>query len=132
MLDDITKELEEESNFFDFIPRRNSELELILEEARELDVTPRIGLRARLASVGKGKWQNTGGEKSKFGLTASQILEVVETLRAQDALASLQLVHFHLGSQIANIRAHTKRANDRIRMFRGRPRVALQRFHDST
>ncbi|UXZ53553.1 biosynthetic arginine decarboxylase [Halomonas sp. 7T] len=81
-----------------------SELTVILEEARELDVMPRIGLRARLASVGKGKWQNTGGEKSKFGLTASQILEVVETLRAQDALASLQLVHFHLGSQIANIR----------------------------
>ncbi|MBR2512483.1 MAG: biosynthetic arginine decarboxylase [Halomonas sp.] len=81
-----------------------SELTVILEEARELDVMPRIGLRARLASVGKGKWQNTGGEKSKFGLTASQILEVVETLHAQDALASLQLVHFHLGSQIANIR----------------------------
>ena len=81
-----------------------SELTVILEEARELKVMPRIGLRARLASVGKGKWQNTGGEKSKFGLTASQILEVVETLRAQDALASLQLVHFHLGSQIANIR----------------------------
>lgn len=81
-----------------------SELELILEEARELEVTPRIGLRARLASVGKGKWQNTGGEKSKFGLTASQILDVVATLRAQNALDSLQLVHFHLGSQIANIR----------------------------
>ncbi|MGE6780797.1 biosynthetic arginine decarboxylase [Vreelandella titanicae] len=81
-----------------------SELQLILEEARELDVTPRIGLRARLASVGKGKWQNTGGEKSKFGLTASQILEVVDTLRREEALESLQLVHFHLGSQIANIR----------------------------
>lgn len=81
-----------------------SELAMIMDEARQLDVTPRIGLRARLASVGKGKWQNTGGEKSKFGLTASQILEVVETLRAQDALDSLQLVHFHLGSQIANIR----------------------------
>ncbi|MDR5876600.1 biosynthetic arginine decarboxylase [Vreelandella gomseomensis] len=81
-----------------------SELDLILEEARELNVTPRIGLRARLASVGKGKWQNTGGEKSKFGLTASQILSVVETLRTQEALDSLQLVHFHLGSQIANIR----------------------------
>lgn len=81
-----------------------SELTVILEEARELQVTPRIGLRARLASVGKGKWQNTGGEKSKFGLTASQILAVVETLRAQDALDSLQMVHFHLGSQIANIR----------------------------
>ncbi|WP_075880632.1 biosynthetic arginine decarboxylase [Vreelandella massiliensis] len=81
-----------------------SELELILEEAKALEVRPRIGLRARLASVGKGKWQNTGGEKSKFGLTASQILQVVETLRERDALASLQLVHFHLGSQIANIR----------------------------
>ncbi|KPQ27964.1 MULTISPECIES: biosynthetic arginine decarboxylase [unclassified Halomonas] len=81
-----------------------SELDIILEEARELDVTPRIGLRARLASVGKGKWQNTGGEKSKFGLTASQILTVVDTLRTQEALESLQLVHFHLGSQIANIR----------------------------
>ncbi|WNL38482.1 biosynthetic arginine decarboxylase [Halomonas sp. PAMB 3232] len=81
-----------------------SELSMILEEARELEVTPRIGLRARLASVGKGKWQNTGGEKSKFGLTASQILEVVETLKSQNALESLQLVHFHLGSQIANIR----------------------------
>tara|TARA_B100000700_G_scaffold81744_1_gene91961 strand:+ start:8666 stop:10567 length:1902 start_codon:yes stop_codon:yes gene_type:complete len=81
-----------------------SELELILEEARRLEVTPRIGLRARLASVGKGKWQNTGGEKSKFGLTANQILQVVERLREADSLESLQLVHFHLGSQIANIR----------------------------
>ncbi|WP_192036028.1 biosynthetic arginine decarboxylase [Halomonas sp. YLGW01] len=81
-----------------------SELELILEEAQRLEVTPRIGLRARLASVGKGKWQNTGGEKSKFGLTASQILGVVERLRDAESLESLQLVHFHLGSQIANIR----------------------------
>ncbi|MEQ5800720.1 biosynthetic arginine decarboxylase [Halomonas sp. H10-9-1] len=81
-----------------------SELPLILEEAAALGVTPRIGLRARLASVGRGRWQNTGGEKSKFGLTASQILAVVEQLREADALASLQLVHFHLGSQIANIR----------------------------
>ncbi|WP_422677728.1 biosynthetic arginine decarboxylase [Billgrantia campisalis] len=81
-----------------------SELPLILEEAERLGVTPRIGVRARLASVGRGRWQNTGGEKSKFGLTASQILLVVQQLREADALASLQLVHFHLGSQIANIR----------------------------
>ncbi|MGQ7248817.1 biosynthetic arginine decarboxylase [Halomonas sp. V046] len=80
-----------------------SELPLILEEAEQLGVTPRIGLRARLASEGKGKWQSTGGEKSKFGLTAGQILAVVEHLRQADRLASLQLVHFHLGSQIANI-----------------------------
>ncbi|WP_372613373.1 biosynthetic arginine decarboxylase, partial [Halomonas sp.] len=81
-----------------------SELPLILEEAASIGVAPRIGLRARLASVGRGRWQNTGGEKSKFGLTASQILAVVDQLRAADALDSLQLVHFHLGSQIANIR----------------------------
>ncbi|WFM71611.1 biosynthetic arginine decarboxylase [Halomonas sp. CKK8] len=81
-----------------------SELPLILEEAERIGVTPRIGLRARLATVGRGRWQNTGGEKSKFGLTASQVLAVVDQLREADALASLQLVHFHLGSQIANIR----------------------------
>ncbi|SHF77810.1 arginine decarboxylase [Modicisalibacter ilicicola DSM 19980] len=86
------------------VVEKYSELTLILEEAERLDVRPRIGLRARLASVGKGKWQDSGGEKSKFGLTTSQIFSIVERLRETDALGSLQLVHFHLGSQIANIR----------------------------
>lgn len=86
------------------VVEKYSELGLILEEAEHLGVQPRIGLRARLASVGRGKWQDTGGEKSKFGLTATQILGVVERLREAGALSSLQLVHFHLGSQIANIR----------------------------
>ncbi|MFT5594676.1 MAG: arginine decarboxylase [Oceanicoccus sp.] len=81
-----------------------SELDLILEEAKALNVIPRLGVRARLASVGKGNWQNTGGEKSKFGLSANQILQVFEQVKAQGSLASLQLLHFHLGSQIANIR----------------------------
>ena len=86
------------------VVEKYSELSLILEEAENLKVKPRIGLRARLSSVGKGKWQDTGGEKSKFGLTASQLLAITERLRDADALDSLQLVHFHLGSQIANIR----------------------------
>ena len=86
------------------VVEKYSELSLILEEAKNLKVKPRIGLRARLSSVGKGKWQDTGGEKSKFGLTASQLLAITERLRDADALDSLQLVHFHLGSQIANIR----------------------------
>lgn len=81
-----------------------SELELILEEAASLDVQPLIGVRARLASIGKGNWQNTGGEKSKFGLSSTQILTVVERLKQANALDSLTLLHFHLGSQIANIR----------------------------
>jgi arginine decarboxylase len=81
-----------------------SELRILVEEARALEVTPRIGVRVRLASVGAGNWQNTGGEKSKFGLSASQVLEAVEQLRAQDMGDCLQLLHFHLGSQLANIR----------------------------
>ena len=81
-----------------------SELTLILEQARELGVQPRIGLRVRLMSIGKGNWQNTGGEKSKFGLSASQLLDAVKTCRAAGQLSALCMLHFHLGSQIANLR----------------------------
>ncbi|MGB0894601.1 MAG: biosynthetic arginine decarboxylase [Parashewanella sp.] len=81
-----------------------SELKMVLEEAQKLGVTPRLGLRARLAFQGKGKWQASGGEKSKFGLSAAQVLSVVEQLKQSNMLDSLQLLHFHLGSQIANIR----------------------------
>jgi arginine decarboxylase len=86
------------------VVEKQSELPLILQEAKKLGIRPLIGVRARLATIGKGKWQNTGGEKSKFGLSASQILDVLDCLKQHDALSSLQLLHFHLGSQIANIR----------------------------
>ncbi len=86
------------------VVEKQSELPLILAEAKSLGVSPLIGVRARLATIGKGNWQNTGGEKSKFGLSASQVLDVVQTLRQANALDTLQLLHFHLGSQIANIR----------------------------
>ncbi len=79
------------------------ELEQVLDEAAKLGVRPRIGIRARLASIGKGKWQNTGGEKSKFGLTAAQMLSAVDMLSERDHLDCLQLLHAHLGSQVANI-----------------------------
>lgn len=80
-----------------------SELPLILAEAERVGVSPRLGVRARLATIGKGNWQNTGGEKSKFGLSASQILLMVEQLKQRGQLSALQLLHFHLGSQLANI-----------------------------
>ncbi|MCM5704417.1 biosynthetic arginine decarboxylase [Larsenimonas salina] len=86
------------------VVEKHAEVQLILDEAEALGVTPRIGVRARLMSIGKGKWQNTGGEKSKFGLTATQILGIVDQLERAGKLDALQLVHFHLGSQIANIR----------------------------
>ncbi|MGX8941448.1 biosynthetic arginine decarboxylase [Symbiopectobacterium sp. Eva_TO] len=81
-----------------------SEIKLVLEEAEQLNVVPRLGVRARLASQGSGKWQSSGGEKSKFGLAAVQVLQLVEMLREAGRLDSLQLLHFHLGSQLANIR----------------------------
>jgi arginine decarboxylase len=80
-----------------------SELDLVIREAQALKIAPLLGVRVRLASIGAGKWQNTGGEKSKFGLSAAEILEVVERLKAANMLDALAMMHFHMGSQIANI-----------------------------
>ncbi|OUS71750.1 arginine decarboxylase [Pseudoalteromonas sp. A601] len=81
-----------------------SELTTLLAEIDDLGIEPAIGIRIRLNSVGKGKWQNTGGEKGKFGLTAGQVLSAVEVLKQHNKLHLMQMVHFHIGSQIANIR----------------------------
>ena len=86
------------------VVEKPSELELILDESARLGITPVIGVRARLASISAGKWQNSGGEKAKFGLAAAQILELVQRLAQVGKLDCLQMLHFHLGSQIANIR----------------------------
>ncbi len=83
---------------------KRSELELVIREAERMHVRPALGMRVRLASIGSGKWQNTGGEKSKFGLTASQTLAVVERLQRAGMADCLVLLHFHLGSQIPNVR----------------------------
>ncbi|MGH8501932.1 MAG: biosynthetic arginine decarboxylase [Gammaproteobacteria bacterium] len=85
------------------VVEKPSELELVIRESRALGVAPLLGLRARLASIGEGKWQNTGGEKAKFGLSAAQVLALVERLRDESLLDSIRLLHFHMGSQIANI-----------------------------
>ncbi len=81
-----------------------SEVNLIIEESKKLGVRPNLGLRIRLASVGRGKWEDTGGEKAKFGLSSTQVLQLVEQLKAADLISCLHLMHFHLGSQIGNIR----------------------------
>ena len=79
------------------------ELDLIIAEAAKLDIRPCLGVRVRLASISAGKWQNTGGEKSKFGLHANEVLQLVDRLKQANLLDCLQLMHFHMGSQIANI-----------------------------
>ncbi|NLS12951.1 arginine decarboxylase [Vibrio sp. SM6] len=94
-----------------------SELDMVLREAKSLGVKPRLGLRIRLASQGAGKWQASGGEKSKFGLSASQVLTVIERLKQENQLDSMQLVHFHLGSQMANIRDIRNGVNESARFY---------------
>ena len=81
-----------------------SEVQALVAAANDIGAMPAIGIRIRLNSIGKGKWQNTGGEKGKFGLSANQVLQVIEQLKQADQLQYLKLVHFHIGSQIANIR----------------------------
>lgn len=94
-----------------------SELKIVLEESQRLNVTPKLGIRARLASQGSGKWQSSGGERSKFGLDASQVLTLVETLKADNKLHWLELLHFHLGSQMSNIRDITKGVKESAKFY---------------
>jgi len=84
---------------------RFEELETVIEVSQRLKLRPHIGVRAKLASRGAGKWQESGGEKSKFGLTAGEIIDVVERLKEVGMLDCLELLHFHIGSQITAIRA---------------------------
>jgi arginine decarboxylase len=81
-----------------------SELQHVIEEARLLGVEPLLGVRMRLASLGAGKWQNTGGDKGKFGLTPRQLLDLLASLREAKLLHTLRLLHFHMGSQMSNVR----------------------------
>lgn len=80
-----------------------SELDAVLDEAQKMGIEPCLGIRVRLGTPAAGKWQDTGGEKSKFGFSAAQVLSIVDRLKQAGYLSLLQLLHFHLGSQIANI-----------------------------
>lgn len=82
-----------------------SELEKLIALAKETGVRPLIGIRSRMTAKGRGKWESSGGEKAKFGLTISEILNAVELLKTHDFLDCLNLLHFHIGSQITDIRA---------------------------
>src|SRR5690242_17043081 len=81
-----------------------SEIDVLLAAAEELGVTPTAGIRIKLASSGFGRWKESGGEKSKFGLNAAQLMQAVDKLRAVGRLDIIKLIHFHLGSQITDIR----------------------------
>ena len=81
-----------------------SEIDVILQVAQELEVTPTLGIRIKLASRGFGRWKESGGEKSKFGLNSADLMTAIEKLRAAGHGEWIKLIHFHLGSQITDIR----------------------------
>jgi arginine decarboxylase len=82
-----------------------SELGLIAETAKKMGVRPRIGIRVKLAAKGSGRWEASGGDRSKFGLSTREVVEAINFLRTNDLLNCFELLHFHLGSQISAIRA---------------------------
>lgn len=81
-----------------------NELETIAKAAKKFNVRPNLGIRIKLASSGSGKWEDSGGDASKFGLTSSELLEALEILEKKDMKECLRLIHFHIGSQITKIR----------------------------
>ena len=124
---------------------RLGELDTILAAAAELDLRPVIGVRARLTTKGAGKWVESTGDRSKFGLTTAEIVSAVEKLRAVGMLDCLQLLHFHIGSpdhehprgegRPARVEPHLRgaprpRRQHALPRLRGRPRRRLRRQPD--
>jgi arginine decarboxylase len=99
------------------VVEKPSELSLVMEEAEALGVRPGLGVRMRLASLGAGKWQNSGGDKAKFGLSPRQVLDLWKRLRDTGMADCLELLHFHMGSQISNVRDIASGMREAVRYF---------------
>jgi arginine decarboxylase len=99
------------------VVEKYTELGLILEYAEKVGVRPRIGMRVKLASRGGGRWQSSGGYRSKFGLTVTEIVRGLEELKSRGMEDCFQLLHFHLGSQIPNIRIVKQALNEAARVY---------------
>jgi arginine decarboxylase len=99
------------------VVEKYTELGLILEAAEKIGVRPQIGMRVKLASRGSGRWQSSGGFRSKFGLTVTEIMRGLDELKSRDMQDCMKLLHFHLGSQITNIRIVKGALNEAARVY---------------
>lgn len=86
------------------VAEKLNELKLLISISKRLKIKPNIGIRIKLATQGSGKWEDSTGDKSKFGLMSSEVIEAVEYIRSAKLLDSFRLIHFHIGSQVTNIR----------------------------
>jgi len=99
------------------VVEKYTELGLIIEAAEKMGLRPQIGMRVKLAARGSGRWQSSGGFRSKFGLTVTEIMRGLEELKARGMQDCLKLLHFHLGSQITNIRIVKGALNEAARVY---------------
>ena len=99
------------------VVEKYTELGLILEYARKIGVRPQIGMRVKLAARGGGRWQSSGGYRSKFGLTVAEVRQGLEELKSYGMQDCFKLLHFHLGSQIPNIRIVKGALNEAARIY---------------
>jgi len=107
------------------VVEKPSELDIVMRLSRKMGVTPQIGIRCKLTARGRGKWESSGGDRSKFGLFPSEILDAVQKLRRAEMLDSLQLIHFHLGSQITSIQSIKEALRESTRVFAELMRIGV-------
>lgn len=96
---------------------KTTELDLVLRYATQHGVRPRLGIRVKLATPGAGRWRESGGNRSKFGLTVAEVLESLEKLKSSDMADCFELLHFHLGSQVPRIRVIKAALNEAARIY---------------
>ncbi len=108
---------------------RFSEIELIVAASASLGIRPHVGLRAQLSTVGAGRWIASSGEHSKFGLSADELVRAIERLRREDMLDCVELLHFHIGSQITTIHAHKEALREAMRVYVGLHRMGADSLH---
>jgi len=99
------------------VVEKPNELDMILDASKRLGVEPLIGLRCRLAATSNGQWEDSGGDASKFGLAASELMDVIEKLKSEEMLSSLRLLHFHIGSQVPQIRRIKQAMQEAARFY---------------
>ena len=103
----------------------------ILKYAEEMGITPRIGMRVKLFARGSGRWVESGGESAKFGLSTSEALELMKMLREKGLLDSLKMIHFHIGSQITDIRTIKNAMNEAARIYaKARKMAEIEYLHN--
>lgn len=96
---------------------KEAEVPFVIEESKKLGILPMVGLRVRLSALSHGQWADSGGEKGKFGLSAAQVLSVISRFSAAGMQNAIRLMHFHMGSQIANISDYRLGFREAVRWY---------------